>query len=77
MSNALDPMAVKVSERFRKVSNRYPLRVAETYDGDIQRAMADTDERGAANVAAWGREQGLEPRDWPGIGEEEEGRGAV
>jgi hypothetical protein len=59
------------SERFRKVSNRYPRRVAEAYDGDIDRAMADTDEQVAATVAAWERRQGLSVRDWTAIGARE------
>jgi hypothetical protein len=43
------------SERLRKVANRYPRRVAETYDGDLARAASDTDEQVAAEVAAWER----------------------
>ena len=61
----------KHSERFRKVSNRYPRRVAEAYGRDLDRAMADSDEQVAATVAACERDQGLSPWDWPAIGTEE------
>ena len=60
-------------ERFRKVSNRYPRRVAEAYGGDLGRAMADSDKQVAGTVAAWERSQGLEPFDWIAIGIEERG----
>jgi hypothetical protein len=56
------------SERFRKVSNRYPRRVTEAYDGDLGRALADSDEQVSATVAEWERRQGLTPRDWRAIG---------
>jgi hypothetical protein len=56
------------SERFRTVSNRYPRRVAEAYGGDLEHAMSDSDERVAAQVAAWERSHGLRPRDWRGRG---------
>ena len=59
------------SIRFRKVSNRYPLRVAEAYSGDLDRAMAASDEQVAAVVAAWERQHGLKPRSWAAIGERE------
>jgi hypothetical protein len=59
------------SERFRRVSTRYPRRVAEAYGRDLERAAADTDEQVAATVAAWERAQGLVPRDWHAIGAEE------
>jgi hypothetical protein len=73
MTDALDPNDPRVaySTRFRKVSTRYPRRVAEAYDGDIERALADDDETVAAAVADWERRQGIEPRDWPAIGAEE------
>jgi hypothetical protein len=61
------------SERFRRVSNLYPRRVAEAYDLDLARAAADTDEQVAAKVAAWERARGLEPRDWVAIGAAERG----
>lgn len=63
-----DMMKLQHSERFRKVSNRYPRRVAEAYGLDIARAAADSDEKVAATVRAWEIEQGLEPRDWVAIG---------
>ncbi len=56
------------SERFRDVSTRYPRRVAEAYDGDLDRAMADSDEQVTATVAAWERANGLAPRDWRAVG---------
>jgi hypothetical protein len=59
------------SERFRKVSNRYPRRVAEVYDGDLGRAMADSDEQVAATVAAWEKSHGFVVRDWPALGRSE------
>ncbi len=34
---------VSHSERFRKVSTRYPRRVVEAYGGDLSRAAADSD----------------------------------
>ena len=61
-------VAAAHSLRFRKVSNRYPRRVAEAYDGDLERAAADNNEVVAANVSAWERRQGIEPRDWAAIG---------
>jgi hypothetical protein len=60
-------------ERFRNVSTRYPHRVAEAYGRDLDRAMADSDEQVAARVAAWEKEQGLDPLDWQAIGAEERG----
>jgi hypothetical protein len=73
MTDALDPNDPRVAHaiRFRKVSNRYSRRVAEAYAGDVERAMADDDETVAATVAAWERDQGITPRDWPAIGREE------
>ena len=62
-----DEDALRHSERFRQVANRYPHRVAQAYGG-TKRAMRETDEQVAATVAEWEREQGLEPRDWPAIG---------
>jgi hypothetical protein len=55
-------------DRFRLVSNRYPRRVAEAYGGDLERAMAESDEQVAATVAAWERQQGHSPMDWQAIG---------
>jgi len=69
-------LAGRYSDRFRRVSNRYPRRVAEAYAGDLDRALVDSDEQVAATVAAWERDQGLDPRDWPAYGRwerEEEG----
>jgi hypothetical protein len=67
--------AVRHSNRFRKVSNRYPLRVTEAYEGDLERAMADSDDEVAATVTAWERRQGLRPKDWAAIGAFEKGSG--
>jgi 50S ribosomal subunit-associated GTPase HflX len=65
--------AVRHSLRFRQVSTAYPHHVALAYDRDLAAAAADSDEEVAARVAAWEREQGLEPRDWRVIGSK--GRG--
>jgi hypothetical protein len=59
------------SERFRKVSTRYPRRVAEAYAGHLHAAMDDTDEDVAATVARWEEAEGLEVRDWHAIGAQE------
>jgi len=68
---ALQLLAIHHSERFRRVSNRYPRRVAEAYAGDLAEALADTDEEVAARVRDWERSQGLEVRDWEAIGRAE------
>jgi len=47
-----DELGLAHSERFRKISTRYPRRVAEAYDGDLQRAAEDSDEEVAATVSA-------------------------
>lgn len=59
------------SQRFRKVSTRYPRRVSEAYGGDLARAMADDDATVASTVTAWEEAQGLLIRDWVAIGREE------
>ncbi len=41
LDGGLDPLAVAHSKRFRKVSNRDPLRVTQAYERDLARAMAD------------------------------------
>jgi hypothetical protein len=56
------------SERFRRVSNRYPRRVAEAYGGDLARAATDSDEQVAATVRVWEVDQGITPLDWRAIG---------
>ena len=61
--------AIRHSERFRKVANRYPRQVAEAYGHDLARAMADTDEQVATTVAAWEKDQGLVPQNWPAYGQ--------
>ena len=61
------------TNRFRKVSTRYPRRVNEAYGFDRARAMSDSDEQVAATVAAWEEANGLEVRDWYAIGAEERG----
>lgn len=63
--------AVAHTNRFRKISNRYPRRVNEAYGFDQARAMADTDQQVAARVAAWEQAQGLPVRDWAAIGRSE------
>jgi hypothetical protein len=69
-----DELVVQHSLRFRKVSNRYTLRVTEAYEGDIAAAAADDGATVAARVAAWERAQGLPVTDWVALGEAE-GRG--
>jgi hypothetical protein len=66
-----DKMAIRHTKRFRRVSNRYPRRVAEAYGGDLGQAMADNDEQVAARVAAWEKSQGVPVVDWAAIGAEE------
>jgi hypothetical protein len=68
---AFQLLARRHSERFRKVSNRYPLRVAEAYKGDLSRALSDSDDQVAATVAAWEGRQGLDVTDWALVGEQE------
>jgi hypothetical protein len=46
------------AERFRRVSNRYPRRVAEAYGGDLERAIADSDEQVAATTLRTGAGRG-------------------
>lgn len=43
--------------------DRYPLRVAEAYRGDVELAAADSDEQVAATVAAWEKANELAPLD--------------
>ena len=69
----MDERARRFSERFRKVSNRYPLRVAEAYDYHLDPAMADSDEQVAATVAEWERRHDQPIRDWRAIGADEQG----
>ena len=59
--------------RFGRVANRYPRRVAEAYDLDLDRAMADSDETVAATVAEWERRHGVPVRDWRAAGALERG----
>jgi hypothetical protein len=67
--------AIAHSNRFRRVSNRYPHMVALAYDLDIVAAARDTDEQVAERVAAYERAQGWTPRNWKAIGRSE-GRSA-
>ena len=67
----MSTMARRHSVRFRKVSNRYPRRVAEAYGGDLRAAAAATDDEVAAKVAAWEADHGLTVRDWVAIGRDE------
>jgi hypothetical protein len=59
------------SDRFRRVANRYPLRVTEACGRDRAAAARDTDAEVARRVRDWEIAQGIEPRDWPAIGREE------
>jgi hypothetical protein len=68
---AFEFLARRHSERFRKVSNRYPRRVAEAYHGDLGRALSDSDDQVAATVAAWEMRHGLDVTDWALVGEQE------
>jgi len=68
---AFQLIATRHSERFRKVSNRYPRRVAEAYGGDLTRAMTDSDDKVKVTAAASERRQGLEVIDWVAVGEQE------
>jgi hypothetical protein len=63
--------AEKHSRRFREVSNRYPRRVAEAFDGDLIAALRASDDAVAERVTAWEREQGLELVDWHAVGASE------
>ncbi len=68
------PAAVAHSMRFRAVSNRYPLRVTEAYEGDLATAAAATDAEVAQRVAAWERANGTVGtvvRDWVAQGRDE------
>jgi hypothetical protein len=67
-------LAIQHSLRFRRVSTRYPRRVAEAYEGDLSRAAGDSDEQVAATVAAWEKANRRAVRDWTGIGDDEDGR---
>src|SRR4051794_36310151 len=70
----VDPQTWKFSTRFHKVSNGYARRVHDAYDGDIEQALADDDLTAAATVSTWEASNGLMPRDWHGIGLDDEGR---
>ena len=62
-------IAAEHSWRFRNLGGMtYPHTVARAYDGDIERALADSDEAVAARVLAWEREQGFEPANWAALG---------
>jgi hypothetical protein len=57
------------SWRFRNLGGGcYPRTVAEAYGGDIERALADSDEDVAATVASWEQAQGFEPVNWSALG---------
>jgi hypothetical protein len=71
MTDSFTSAGIRHSQRFRKVSNRYPHMVARAYGRDIEAAAGDSDEQVAARVAAWERAQGWEPRDWQAIGADE------
>ena len=71
MTHHPSDLALRHTERFRRVSTLYPRCVALAYDRDLARAAAASDEDVAATVAAWEREAGDVPRDWPAIGREE------
>lgn len=56
----IEPGQRRSSLSFR---DRYPLRVAEAYRGDVELAAADSDEQVAATVAAWEQANALAPLD--------------
>jgi hypothetical protein len=64
-------LARRHSDRFGRVSNRYPRRVAEAYAGDLGRSIKESDNRVKDTVAAWEKGQGLEVTDWIAVGEQE------
>jgi len=66
-----EALAVAHSIRFRRVSNRYPRRVAEAYGGDLAAAAAATDIEVAEQVARWELANGLPVRSWNAVGEHE------
>lgn len=71
MSAGPDPfnaLGIAHSNRFRRVSNRYPHQVALAYGLDIARATGDSDEVVAATVAAWEAATGQPVRDWVAFG---------
>ena len=67
MNDKLTELRQAHSDRFRKVANRYPRRVAEAYGGDIERAARDSDRRVAATVASFERSHGLDETDWAAV----------
>jgi hypothetical protein len=67
---AIQLLTRRYSERFRKVSSRYPRRVAAAYRGDLIRAMTDNDEQVAATVAVWEKGHGLKVTDWITLGKQ-------
>lgn len=69
-----DSIEWRHSERFRKVSNVYPRKVAMAYGGDLEQAMADDDLAVAATVTTWEAAQGFPTRDYHTIGQLDEGR---
>ncbi len=70
----MNSVAVQHTIRFRKVSNRYPLRVTEAYLGNQEEASRDDDATVAERVRQWEIAHGIEPRDWVKIGQVDEGR---
>jgi hypothetical protein len=53
------------SQRFRRLGGQqFPLTDARVYGGDLALAAGHGDEQVFATVAAWEREQGVEPVDW-------------
>lgn len=76
-SERIDRALAAHYKRFWKVSNRYPLRVVDAYDGDLSAAARDDDATVAERVAEWERANGLEPPDWPAIGRAERDEQAV
>ena len=62
---ATDYLFVQHAERWSKYGDRFPLRVAEAYAGDLARAMTASDEEVLATVAAGETAPGgVDPVDW-------------
>jgi hypothetical protein len=59
------------SERFRRVSNRYPRTVSYAYGRDLSSALAASDDEVRAKVREWEIAQGYAPRDWYATGRAE------
>jgi hypothetical protein len=71
MSEGINKEMVMHILRFRKVSNYYANAVTRAYRKDHAAAARDSDEQVATKVREWEISEGIEPRDWVKIGQEE------